>query len=264
MAVSSRTRTRRPNPWVRILVWGTCRPPPLFCVLLIAGLLVARSAINAYLRSDRFRQFVAGKAGGTLHADAELAPLSFSGTTIFADGFRAQGGSDAAFADLQIEQIRTDISLRRFFEKVWQVEQFDVQRVRVNLDGPRANRPLELTPQPLAGPKTEFTSNGWLPNRVEIGHATVHDAELEWIGGGLHGTVLEIEPHEGGWQIEGQGGRITYAKLPPLDVSNLHLRYKAPSLFVTSSEFRQSAGGSLQANGEKSIFPAARSAGHAR
>jgi hypothetical protein len=246
MAVSSRIPHRRASPWLRFILWAI----PVAFVLLVVGIFVAKSAIDSYLRSDSFRQFVAKKGGDTLHADAELAPLSFAGSNVFADGFRARGGPDAAFADLQIEQIRTEISLRRFFEKVWQVEQFDVQRVRVDLDGPRVNRPMEPAPSPLSAPKSENTSNGWLPNRVEIGKATIHDTQLTWSGGGLRGTAFEIEPHEGGWQIAGQGGRLTYGKLPPLDVNNLHLRYRAPELYVTSAELRQPSGGTLQATGE--------------
>ena len=246
MAVSSRNRNRRPNPWVRIVLWTI----PILFVLLIVGFFVAKSSIDAYLRSDGFREFVASKAGGTLHAQADLAPLNFAGSTIFSDRFEAKGGPDAAFADLQIEQIRTEVSLRRFFEKVWQVEDFDVQRVRVTLDGPRADIPREPNRDPLAAPKTESPSTGWLPNRVEIGHATVHDTQFDWTGGGLRGTLFEIEPHEGGWQINGQGGRITYGKLPTLDVDNLRLRYRAPSLFINSADLRETAGGSLQATGE--------------
>ncbi|MEP6671553.1 MAG: hypothetical protein ABJF10_20490 [Chthoniobacter sp.] len=250
MAVSSRPRNRRPNPWLRFVIWAI----PIFCVLLIVGFFIAKSAIDSYLHSDSFRQFVSKKAGDTLHADAELAPLSFAGSTVFADGFTAKGGPDAAFSDLQIEQIRTEISLRRFFEKVWQVEQFDVQRIRVDLDGPRINRPMEPAASPLNAPAAEKNdgnpNSGWLPNRVEIGKAVVHDTQLTWKGGGLRGTAFEIEPHEGGWQIAGQGGTITYGKLPPLNVGDLHLRYRAPSLFVTSAELRQPAGGSLQATGE--------------
>ena len=246
MAVSSRNRNRRMSLWVRLILWMI----PIVFVLLIVGFFVAKSAIDAYLRSDGFRQFVAGKAGGTLHADAELSPLSFTGTNIFADRFEAKGGREAAFADLQIEQIRTEISLRRFFEKVWQVEQFDVQRITVNLDGPRVDRPPERTRDPLEAPKTASSSEGWLPNRVEIGHATIHDTQLLWNGGGLRGTVFELEPREGGWQIAGQNGRLTYGKLPALDVDNLRLRYRAPSLFVNSADLRETAGGTLQATGE--------------
>ena len=110
--------------------------------------------------------------------------------------------------------------------------------------------PMEPAPSPLSAPKNENTSNGWLPNRVEIGKATIHDTQLTWSGGGLRGTAFEIAPSDGGWQVTGQGGRITYGALPPLDVDNLHLRYRAPSLFVNGAELRQPGGGSLQATGE--------------
>jgi hypothetical protein len=244
---SSRPAVNRPSLWTRVALWGI----PVFFVLLVTGFFVAKAAIDAYLRSDGFRQFVANKAGGTLHADAELAPLHFAGTNVFADGFKAKGGRDAAFADLQLEQMRSEISLRRFFEKVWMVEQFEVQRLRVDFDGPRVDRPPEPTANPLAAPKTEDRSeSGWLPNRVEVGRAVIRDTQLLWAGGGLRGTALDIQPHEGGWQIAGEGGKLEYAKLPPLEVASIRLRYRAPSLFINSAELRQAAGGSVQATGE--------------
>ncbi len=250
MAVSTRSRTAaRPRRWLRFVSWAI----PIFLVLLVIGFFVGRAALESYLRSDGFRQFVARKAGGTLHADVELAPLNFAGLNIFADSFRAKGGPDAAFADLQLEQMRAEISLRRaFFEKVWQVDQIDVQRLRVNLDGPRIDRPVEHTANPLAAPKTESPSEstGWLPNRVEVSRAIIHDTQLTWAGGGLRGTAFELQPHEGGWQVAGQGGRLEYATLPPLEVASLRLRYRAPSLFINSAELRQPGGGAVQATGE--------------
>ena len=246
MATSSRNRNQRSKPWVRFLLWSI----PIGFVVLVIVLFVAKAAIDQYLRSDGFRQFVSRKAGDTLHADAELTPLSYSGSNIFADDFRAQGGPDAAFAKLDVEQIRTELSLRRFFDKVWQVEQFDVQRVRVDFEGPRANRPPEPTASPLTAPKVPDTSTGWLPNRVEIGKATIHDTEITWNGGGLRDTAIEIQPDGSGWKIVGQGGKIDYAKLPQLDVANLHMRYQAPSLFLNNVELQQPKGGSLEASGE--------------
>ena len=247
MPPPSRSRgADRPRRWGRLALWLL---PALF-VVLVAGFFVAKAAIDSYLRSERFRQFVARKAGDTLHADTELAPLHFSGMNVFADGFRARGGADSAFADLQLEQIRTEISLRRFFEQVWQVEQFEVQRLRVDLDGPRAPRPSEPAPNPIASTKREPERNGWLPNRVEVGRAIIRDTQLLWTEGGLRGTALEVQPHDGGWQIAGQGGRLEHAKLPPLDVASVQLRYRAPSLFINSAELRQPGGGAVQATGE--------------
>ncbi len=233
---------------MRLVIWTIAT----LCVLLTVGFFVVKAVANAYLRSDDFRRFVAQKAGQTMHADVELAPLHFSGANIFSDGLRAQGGRDAAFADLQLEQIRTEISLRRIFDKVWQVEQIDLQRLRVNLDGPRSDRPVAPTANPLAAPQTESASSspGWLPNRVEVGRAFIRDTQLLWPGGGLRGTAFEMQPHEGGWQIAGQGGRLEYGKLPPLDVSTLQLRYRAPSLFINSADLRQPGGGSVLATGE--------------
>ena len=246
MATSSRNRNQRSKPWVRFILWSI----PVGFVVLIVLFFVAKSAIDSYLHSDGFRQFVSRKAGDTLHADAELTPLTYSGSNIFADDFRAQGGPDAAFAKLDVQQIRTELSLRRFLDKVWEVEQFDVQRVRVDFEGPRANRPPEPTASPLNAPKTPDTSTGWLPNRVEIGKATIHDTELSWKGGGLRDTVLQIEPDGSGWKIVGQGGKLDYDKLPQLEVTNLRLRYQAPSLFLNSVELQQPKGGSLEASGE--------------
>lgn len=252
MTVSSHPRKGPPSRrWVRFVLWSI----PVLLVLLVVAFFVAKAAIDSYLRSDSFRQFVAHKAGGTLHADAELAPLNFQGMNIFADGFQAQGGPDAAFSDLRLEQVRAEISLRKFFDKAWTVDTVEVARLRVNLDGPRANRPVEPTANPLAAPKTESHTDGepksgWLPNRVEVRQANIHDIQLLWADGGLRGTAVQLLPYEGGWQISGKGGRLEYGKLPPLDVAALQLRYRAPSLYINSAELRQPAGGAVQATGE--------------
>ena len=99
---------------------------------------------------------------------------------------------------------------------------------------------------------------------MEVGRAVIRDTQLLWAGGGLRGTAFELQPHEGGWQIAGQGGRLEYAGLPPLEVAALQLRYRAPSLFINSAELRQPGGGSVQATGEVNFDPQPRSAPHPR
>ena len=132
---SRRQASTTPSRWKRLALWAV----PACFVLAIAGYFVVKAAAYSYLRSDGFRKFVAQKAGVTLRAECELAPLQFTGTNIFTEGFKAQGGKDAPFAALTLDQMRAEISLRRFFEKVWQVEQIDIQRVQLSLTGPRAS-----------------------------------------------------------------------------------------------------------------------------
>ena len=231
--------------WKRLALWAV---PALF-VLAVLGYFVVKAAAFSYLQSDRFRQFVAQKAGGTLRAECELAPLQFTGANIFTEGFKAQGGKDAPFAALTLEQLRAEISLRRFFEKVWQVEQVEVQRLNLDFTGPRAELP-DAPPMGVPASSAGNSASGWLPNRVEIATATVRDTNLAWSGGALRHTVVTAVPDGGGWKLTGQGGKIEQTGLPALDVQALALRYRAPSLFVNTAEFRQGGTGSVKATGE--------------
>ena len=234
-----------PSRWKRLALWSV----PVVIVLAMVGYFVAKAAINSYLRSDGFRKLLAQKSGEAVQADCEITPLQFSGSNIFTENIKAQGGKDAPFAALGLDQLRAEISLRRFFEKVWQVEQVEVQRLTLDLTGPRA----ELPEAPPAAAPTSAPANpsgGWLPNRVEIASAVVRDTNLAWAGGALRHSVITATPEGNAWKIAGQGGKIEQAGLPELDVQALALRYRAPSLFINSAEFRQGGSGSVKATGE--------------
>lgn len=218
--------------------------------MAVAGVLVAKNAIDAYLRSERFRAFLARKAGSALEAEATVAPLHFETSSFYVDSFEARGTSAAKFSSLQLDGLRAELRWRRFFEHVWQVDSLDVQRLRVDLAGPRLDRP--------PGPKLRSDRRvpahrdgvGWLPDRVEIGTATIRDVQLTWDHGALRGTAFEIQPLDGGWKIEGAGGTIAHGDLPVLGVQRLDLACRGPSLFVKGAEFRQGDSGSVIVNGE--------------
>ena len=233
--------------WKRITLWSALA----LLVLAVTGVFAARAAIDAYLRSERFRAFLAQKAGHTLHAGSEIAPLHFDTVSLYTDRFTARGNAVAAFSELRIEGIRAELSWRRFFEKVWQVDKVEIQRAQVQLDGPR----IELTESapPLEPRAAKSRGSGWLPNRVELATANIRELNLLWKDGGLRETAWLIQPGDGGWKLDGAGGKITHGTLPPLDVQRLELRYREPSLFVESAEFRQGANGSVVANGEVNL-----------
>jgi hypothetical protein len=67
---------------------------------------------------------------------------------IYSDGFKARGSDRASFASLAIEQIRADLSLRRWRERVWQIDNLEAQRVDLQFDGSRIA--LEETPRETA------------------------------------------------------------------------------------------------------------------
>ena len=221
---------------------------PALLLAVAGGAVIAKRAIDAYLHSERFRAFLAHKAGGTLRAEAEVAPLHFEASNLYADSFAARGTTAAKFSTLELDGLRAELRWRRFFEHVWQVDQLDVQRLRVDLAGPRLDEPA--APKAVQDKVASANRSGWLPDRVEVGTATIRETQLTWDGGALRGTALQLKPLDGGWQIEGAGGTIEHDRLPPLAVQRLDLGYRAPSLFVKSAEFREGENGSVTADGE--------------
>lgn len=229
--------------WKKFTLWLV----PLLAIFAVAGWFVARAVVNSYLRSERFHAFFEQKAGGSLQAKVEAAPWQFDGGSLAIDGLNAHGTSAAGFSHLQLAGGRADLSFRRIFARVWRVDQVNVERAEVRLNGPR----IELPPMDSLKPaEPSSTSTGWLPNRIEIGAAHIHEADLIWQDGGLRGTSLQLKPSGDDWTIEGTGGKIQHGRLPPLDLVGLSLRYRKPLLVVNSAEFRQGTSGSVIANGE--------------
>jgi hypothetical protein len=217
-------------------------------VLLVIGFLVGRAWVESYLKSERFRLFVSRSVGETLKAQAEFAPFRVTGMQFYSDGLKARGSEAASFSDLRVDQVRAEVSTRRFLERVWQIEDLEAQRLEVRFDGPRT-----LLPPSQPQERTARTGTTWLPNRVEIGSARIREMNLHWGAGGagrLTGTTVEVRPHDGGWNIEGVSGRLEQAGYPSLDLQTAQLHYRGTSLFIKASDLRQGEAGRLQATGE--------------
>jgi len=240
-----RPAAARSSFWKRLFLWGV----PACLVLGAIAFVVVKMAINAYLHSESFRLFIAKKAGATLHAECDLAPLQFNSSNVYTDRFKALGETSAPFSSLSLDQLRAEISLKRFFDHVWEIEQVETQRVEIHFDGPRATT-LDADAFPQTASTEAPAKPGWLPNRVEIGSATVRDANLMWKGGSLQGAGLKLAPGDGGWNIAGQSGRVQQAGLPPLEVQSLRVRVRDRSVFVTEGVFRQGSDGIVKVTGE--------------
>jgi hypothetical protein len=220
-------------------------------VLLVIAVLGGKAWVQGYLRSDRFRHFIDRKAGQSLEAQATLAPLSVSGQSFHSESFKALGYEGSWFSEIRLEQLRANLSTRRFSERVWQVEEVEVQRAAIKIEGGR------LTPEPKLpkdGSGPQFRAPGFLsallPNRVEIANATIREASIDWGHGSFTKSALTITPQDGGWMIQARGGIAQHAKLPSAELTTARIRYKAPSLYVQEAELRQGEGGRVSVTGE--------------
>ncbi len=236
--MSRRRRTTakaRSGKLARTLLMGT----GVLLVLGIAGVIGGKLWIESYIRGTAFREFVSNKAGTSLHATGQFAPFQVSGLNFFCENFQAQGTADSAFADLRLEELRAEVSARRFFDGIWQINQISLQRLDVNLDGPRLASRKQIEAHQLAAPTS--TGGGWLPNRVELAGATVREANLSWgaapATGSFKGTQLKVVPgSQGAWSIAADAGRLQFPGLPAFDLKSAQILYRQPALFVQSAE----------------------------
>lgn len=221
-------------------------------VFTIAATVGLKLWADHYLRSDAFRRFVGGKLSKTLKAETEIAPFQYQGLTVFSDHLSVRGTVRTPFAQLRMDHLRAEFSTRRAWEGIWQIEQLEVAKVEVALEGTRAVEVPEPRPEPSRTEKKETPQwkPGWLPNRVELGSARIKDATLTWKEGRLSGTAIQLQPGDGGWELDGVGGTITHETLPKLTLDSLRLRYRPPFVFIQKAELRESSGGSLNLTGE--------------
>ena len=248
MSRSSRRAASRPSLLKRLFLWGV----PTCLVLGGIGFFVVKMAIDKYLHSDSFRQFIAKKAGVTLRSECDLSPLQFNGANIYTDSFKAHGDTHAAFSSLAIDQLRAEISFsfkRIFVDHVWEIEDVNMQRVEIHFDGPRAPT-LEAEPAPQAESAQTPAKPGWLPNRTEVSSATVTDANLMWKGGSLEHALVKLAPGEGGWNMASQSGLIQQSGLPSLEVQSLRVRARGTSIFINEGVFREGSDGLVKITGE--------------
>ena len=231
-------RRNAPNSkrWPKILAWTLGS----LVVLLIAATLIGQAWLNSYLRSPAFRQQLEERASIKMRAKVEIAPVRFQGPQFFSDGFSASGTSEASFSAVKVENIRGDISLPfilrvLFGERRFRIENVEVQRL--SLDCYKDRIDLSLPPY--------FEKD----RTTDLKNLTIREVRVGWPGGGLTGTSVTAEKVDGGWKIEGHGGKLTQLGLPALELDSARLVYNEPSLFVQEARLRQD-GGEIVASGE--------------
>jgi hypothetical protein len=225
------------NRWLPILAWTT----GAVVLLIIAALLIGQVWLNRYLRSEEFRGTLEQKTGVNMRAKVSIAPIVFEGTQFACADFTAQGAQDAAFSLAKVEDVRGDVSLPSiiavfFGQRKFRVPSLDIQKLTLEFFD-RDQLPLVLPPKERR------------EDRSVIENLIIRDVRLAWGGGGLNGASVHARAVEGGWQIDGEGGRLVQLGLPPIDVVSARIIRKEGTIFLQNGRLRQN-GGELALTGE--------------
>ena len=220
-------------------------------VLMLAGLVMARTLFARYLHSEAFRRSLGEGAANALHASrADFSPLEFDGSLVYGENFRAVREDGGGFSSIDADQLRATFDWHGLLHHTVQVDEMAIQRLTVDPPGPSAagaafpKNGVEETPAPLGGEGGEAAAHkGWT---VDLRKAVISEANWHWSNdpaGGITGAAVTLTPAgRDAWIIDAQGGALRQTGWPALDIEAASMRWQAPTLFINSSSLRNGPG----------------------
>lgn len=209
-------------------------------ILLLVAVVAARVLFTRYLHSEAFRTSLSQGAANALNADqAEFAPLQFDGATVYGENFRASRSDGGGFSSIDADQLRASFDWHGLLRHAVQIDELTIQRLDVEPPVAGAT-PQPSSPEASASPAPFSVRHpGWT---VDLRKMVVNEANWSWSEdppGGIAGTELTLSPDgPGGWIISAQGGTVSSAGWPSLDLDSASMRWQNSTLYINSANLR--------------------------
>lgn len=207
-------------------------------LLICAASLVALIAVawlgfntwlRGYLRGESFRTFLSGRISSKLDATGSIDMITWRDSQAQIDEYRAEGNPGAAFATMQVQDIRAGIDTGAIWDRVWKIDEVKIARVRIEAGGQKspadsaapAAVPAAAVAEPEA-PRAPSWLAQFVPNRTQIGVIKIGAADVRWQNetqsAQLTGLPLELEPTDSQkvLLVRGRGGEIAWSGMPDL------------------------------------------------
>ncbi len=249
-----KTPRRSVHPLTVVLVSGG-----VLLVLLVLGLLVAKSSLNAWLQGEGFREWLARRAETALKSEVSLGELKWSGSEVFAARITATGRPEAAFSELVLDGVQTKTDGVR--NRAFLVPDITVNRLHLLFSSTREAAPVAVMASGETSAEETSRLPRWLsdlaPNRVEIDriHIATTNVAVEKAAGTvftLAGVETTMEPDfaSGVWEIRGKGGTMEVPDQPQIRLKELGMRWRDSELFVDRCALGIYRNGHIEGRGE--------------
>ncbi len=215
----------------------------LFAISLALVLFWALSAAKSYVRSDKFREMVAGKISKKLNAAGQIEPVSWQDSSAFTDRVTARGYEDAAFAKLEVSGVRiqVDLSARNFRRGVWKIpeisaSQLDIVLSESRLPGSFREQQEEESPAPISADEGGLAA--LLPREIEVDKTRITNLNFYWERNdqklqatGIETTLTPTSSRDS-MRVQCLGGELQSTELDKMKISEIDLNWN-----FTSNDF---------------------------
>lgn len=206
-------------------------------VLAVGGYVALRS----YLRSAEFRKLVEREAGRSLRVDLTLAPMTWTGSSVYAESATATGSPGAAVNSLAARDLRTAVDLRALLSRKVHLQPLEITSLQLGLEQPISS------PQPTvtAVPKVQ---SWWKPKEIKLEEALVQQLSIKSLWFELIESRGDLKLGET-MDLVLTGGRLQLPRFPPLRQEETRLRFMPQEVHVLQSRGGVGEKGQIEASG---------------
>lgn len=213
----------------------------LFVISLVVVIFGAISAAKNYVRSDKFREMLAGVLSEKLKAEGQIETVTWQDSSAFTDRLTARGYEDAGFAKLDVAGVRAqlDLSTAHFKRGVWKIPEITVSQLDVLLSDDRlpgtfaeANKKrVEVEMSANAKSEEGNALAALLPTKIEVDSTRISNVNLyfekeeeKWQATGIQ-TQITPTSALNSFRIECTGGTIQSADQQKFEIREVDLNW---------------------------------------
>jgi hypothetical protein len=225
------------------------RFPLIGGVIFVVACVSAWFGLHGLVRTELFRSWLSKKVSRSLHADGQLAPLSWEGSWFRSSGFTAKGSSN--LRSLTVTNISAHFDWWQLSRGRWAIDQCAADTVDVVL-GKRAAEEKK-TAQPKREPKLKLSR--FLPSELVVSQISVAKVDLHWKTGhgvdgqftGMKVNISRAAPDQ--WNVETVGGTAQHGGLPVLEVQQVRGAVAEKLITIHEATGRVAGGGDIHLAG---------------
>jgi len=223
-------------------------------VFVVAAILVASHAANAFLRGEGFRKQLSAGTGKAMRGTANFTPLMWSGSNVYCEQLDFQG--DEVIQSLMASGLRTSLDWRMFLRQEWKLNDLTIENTDIVLNIKKPDT-LATPPwqQPATSPETPKRPwySKWFKREIVFGSVISQRTRVafNWSGHEIvaSGAHVTLTPVGRDWKITGSDGTLSYADFPQLKSESFSARTSGTDFYLTNATFRHGERGRIDASG---------------
>jgi len=231
----------------------------LLAIALLSGAGYLYWKTKNYLGGEEFRLLLSRATSKALGINCEFAPIQWSGTTAYTDGFQGEGRAGQPIRKIRADQIRTEIDWMQALRGHWHLNTIEIQEVHIDLGD--SNPPLDSNGNPTPPGPAETTDSYPAPigEKVDIDHIVLQKIRVQFPmppGNGLieHASA-RISRDGNAWLMDVSGGHLRYTGYPDFSLRECRLRYNSDHLHILNAVLAHPDHGQITLSGEASLQP---------